>query len=81
MASYCDIVCKGQKYPRVARTHYRPETGHLELRDRIAIYAHVMHACYAGKERVLPTPGDFCGDWITSDVVGPFKVRPGTLGW
>jgi hypothetical protein len=30
---------------------------------------------------VRPQPGGFYGGWITSDVVGPFKGAPGTLGW
>ncbi len=32
-------------------------------------------------ERVQAQPGDFCGGWITSDLVGPFKGPPGTRGW
>lgn len=26
-------------------------------------------------------PGDFYAGWITSDIEGPFKGDPGTLGW
>ena len=32
-------------------------------------------------ERAEPQPGAFYGGWITSDVVGPFKGGPGTMGW
>ncbi len=81
MASYYDIVSNGKKFPRTAWTYRCPESGYLLLRDHIAFYAHVMDACYVGEERVLPQPGNFYGGWITSDVVGPFKGEPGTLGW
>ena len=81
MASYYDIVCNGEIYPRVAWTYHHPEASFLELRDHIAFYAHVMDACYVGDDRVLPQPGNFYGGWITPDVVGPFKGEPGTMGW
>jgi hypothetical protein len=30
---------------------------------------------------VIPQEGDFYGGWITSNIEGPFKGAPGTLGW
>ncbi len=81
MASYFDIVGKGITHPRAAWTYRRPTAAFAELRDHIAFYAHVMDACYVGDEQVTPQPGNFYGGWITSDVVGPFKGEPGTMGW
>jgi len=81
MASYYDIDCNGEIYPRVAWTYHHPAPSYLELEDHIAFYAHVMDACYVGDDRVLPQPGNFYGGWITPDVVGPFKGEPGTMGW
>jgi hypothetical protein len=40
-----------------------------------------MSACDVGDEKVEAQPGDFYGGWITSEVVGPFKGSPGTMGW
>ncbi len=37
--------------------------------------------CEIDGERVRPQEGGFYAGWITSDVVGPFKGGPGTLGW
>ena len=37
--------------------------------------------CYVGGHRVLPQQGNLYGGWITSEVVGPFKGRPGTEHW
>jgi hypothetical protein len=30
---------------------------------------------------VIPQPGGFYGGWITSDLAGPFKGVPGSMGW
>jgi hypothetical protein len=40
-----------------------------------------MEACYVDGERVQAQDGDFYGGWITGGIVGPFKGRPGTVGW
>jgi hypothetical protein len=40
-----------------------------------------MDACFVDEEQVQPQQGDFYGGWITSDIEGPFKGGPGTLGW
>lgn len=51
------------------------------LRDHLAVYAHLMEACWVGDEVVTPQPGRFYGGWITKDLKGPFKGVPGSLGW
>ena len=81
MASYYDIVCKGATCPRAAWTYHHPESGYLALKDHVAFYAHVMDACFVGEDKVSPQPGNFYGGWVTSDVVGPFKGKPGTMRW
>jgi hypothetical protein len=40
-----------------------------------------MDACFGGEEAVTPQPGGFYGGWVTSDLKGPFKGGPGTMGW
>jgi len=37
--------------------------------------------CYVEGERVQPQPGEFYGGWVTHEIVGPFKGRPGTESW
>jgi uncharacterized protein (DUF427 family) len=51
------------------------------LAGRVAFYPQRMDACFVDDERATPQPGTFYGGWITSDVVGPFKGGPGTMGW
>jgi hypothetical protein len=40
-----------------------------------------MDACLLDDELVQAQAGDFYGGWITTDLRGPFKGAPGTLGW
>ena len=58
-----------------------PLKDYAALRGYFAFYASRVDACYVDDERVIAQPGDFYGGWITSDIVGPFKGGPGTLGW
>jgi uncharacterized protein (DUF427 family) len=81
VASYYDVVSGGRCVERGAWTYRDPLSGFEALRDAVAFYAGPMDACYVDDERVEQQPGDFYGGWITSDVVGPFKGAPGTLGW
>ena len=81
LASYYNVVSNKQTLERVAWTYHEPTASFVALRDHIAFYAHAMDACYVGDEMVTPQPGNFYGGWVTSDVVGPFKGEPGSMGW
>jgi len=76
-ASYFDVRSARQ----AAWAYPDPVPRYAELRDHVAFYAQSMDACFVGDERVDPNQGDFYGGWITSDLVGPFKGGPGSLGW
>jgi uncharacterized protein (DUF427 family) len=65
----------------VAWTYPDPSPRYAALRDHVAFYPGRVDAAYLGDERVHAQEGDFYGGWITSDLVGPFKGAPGTLGW
>jgi hypothetical protein len=51
------------------------------LRDHVAFYAAPLDSCTVDGEQVVPQPGGFYGGWITSDLAGPFKGVPGSMGW
>ena len=55
--------------------------GFVVLRDHLAFYAASLDRCTVDGEPVLPQPGGFYGGWITSDLAGPFKGAPGSMGW
>ena len=62
-------------------SYARPSPAFLALKDHLAFYASRVDDCFVDGERVTPQPGGFYGGWITSDVVGPFKGGPGSMGW
>jgi uncharacterized protein (DUF427 family) len=65
----------------VAWSYRDPSPGYEALRDFISFYPGRVDAAYLDGERVLAQPGDFYGGWITTDLIGPFKGAPTTLGW
>jgi uncharacterized protein (DUF427 family) len=64
-----------------AWSYPRPTKPFAAIRDYVAFYPARVDACYVADERVKAQEGDFYGGWITSNVRGPFKGRPGTSGW
>ncbi|NMG08348.1 DUF427 domain-containing protein [Brasilonema sp. UFV-L1] len=75
-------VSVGDKYiNHAAWRYFEPTPGFVSIQEYYAFYPSLMDACYVNDQLVTPQPGDFYGGWITSDIVGPFKGSPGTMGW
>jgi uncharacterized protein (DUF427 family) len=80
-ASYYTITAGGKMAQHAAWYYPRPTHPYEALAGYVAFYPGMMDACYVDNERVQAQAGDFYGGWITSEIVGPFKGEPGTLGW
>jgi uncharacterized protein (DUF427 family) len=80
-ARYLDAVVGERRVAAVGWSYADPTAGYDALRDHIAFYPGRVDAAWMDDERVEAQPGDFYGGWITADLVGPFKGRPGTLRW
>lgn len=80
-AIYYDVQVGDRRAERAAWAYPEPTPGFVSITGYVAFYAGKMDACYVGDEKVEPQPGSFYGGWITSNIVGPFKGGPGTLGW
>jgi len=80
-AQYFDVKVGERRAERCAWCYPRPTADFEPVRDYLAFYAEPMDECTVDGERVKPQAGRFYGGWITSDVVGPFKGEPGSLGW
>ena len=80
-AEYWDLVVGEKVSLEAAWSYPSPGGKYAVLRDCLAFYAGRVDACYVGQEKVTPLAGGFYGGCITSDVVGPFKGGPGTMGW
>ncbi|PRY13363.1 DUF427 domain-containing protein [Kineococcus rhizosphaerae] len=81
-AAYVDLVdADGEPLvPSVAWTYPAPTPGFEALAGALAFYPSRVR-CLLDDEQVAAQEGDFYGGWISSEVSGPFKGGPGTLGW
>jgi uncharacterized protein (DUF427 family) len=73
-AAYYTVVVGSARVEDAAWYYPEPTPAFEAIRDHVAFYAACMGGCFVDGERVEPQPGDFYGGWITSDLVGPFKV-------
>lgn len=80
-AFYVDVLVGGTHRPNAGWWYPEPNPSYAALTDRVALYAGLFDSVTLDGEDVTPQPGGFYGGWITSDVTGPFKGAPGTLGW
>lgn len=80
-ARYWTIRVGEARAERAAWSYPDPVPAYAPLRDHLAVYAGMMDQCFVGDEAVTPQPGGFYGGWVTSDLKGPFKGIPGSMGW
>jgi uncharacterized protein (DUF427 family) len=80
-AVYWTIQSGGRQAAAAGWSYPDPTPAFRDIADHIAVYAGKMDACFVGEEQVIPQPGGFYGGWITSEVTGPFKGIPGSMGW
>ncbi len=81
VASYADVVVDDRVALRAGWTYRQPVEKYQALTGHWAFYAQAVDECWIDDERVASNDGDFYGGWITTNVNGPFKGGPGTLGW
>lgn len=80
-AKYFDVVMSDQRAIKAAWSYPDPTNTFKSIAGYIAFYAHKMGTCFVDNERVDAQQGGFYGGWVTSDIVGPFKGKPGSAGW
>lgn len=80
-ATYHSLILPDRRIDKVAWSYENPSEAFTDIRGHLAFYPSRVDACYVNDERVAAQPGDFYGGWITSNIVGPFKGSPGTMGW
>lgn len=80
-ASYLDAIVVGRRVVAVGWTYLEPSAGYAALRDHVAFYPGRVDRAWIDDEQVQAQQGNFYGGWITSELVGPFKGPPATLGW
>jgi len=81
VCSYYDVVVEDKLAIAGAWRYPSPSRAFVGIEDCYCFSARLMDACYVNGEQVTPQPGEYYAGWITSDIVGPFKGGPGTMGW
>ena len=80
-ARYFDVSAGSRVARRAAWAYERPTPGFLSLAGYVAFYAACMDRCLVAGIAVLPQDGDFYGGWVTPNLTGVIKGRPGTEHW
>ena len=81
VAHYVDLRVGDVLAREVAWGYPDPTPAFAPLASCLTVYPEGLDAVWLDDERVQPQPGGFYGGWVTSDIVGPFKGEPGTMGW
>ena len=81
VAAYFHVVVGDAVADQAAWSYPDPTPAFEPIAGHLAFYPQRVDGCFVDDEQVDPNEGDFYGGWITSDIVGPFKGAPGTLGW
>ena len=78
---YFSLVIDGERLSNVGWCYPHPLPGYEELANHVAFDAWAFDEVTVDGEQVTPQPGRFYGGWITSEIEGPFKGEPQTMGW
>lgn len=80
-AKYFSIAISGTVLDDAAWFYPDPTAYYNDIAGFLSFYASPDLHCQVGDEKVIPQDGKFYGGWITPNMTGPFKGRPGTLHW
>ena len=80
-ARYFTVRAGGREAADAAWTYTSPTGDFAAIAGYLAFYPQLMDVCRVNGEIAAPQPGGFYGGWVTSDLAGPFKGAPGTMGW
>ncbi len=80
-ATYWSLQLHDAIFPEIAWSYRAPRTPYDDIMAYLAFYPGRVDACTVDGEAVERQESDFYGGWITSNIRGPFKGRPGTEGW
>ena len=81
LASYWTLRVGDMVSVDAAWSYERPSPGYEAIRGHLAFYVGRMDACFVDDERVQAQPSEFYGGWVTYEIDGPFKGRPGSESW
>ncbi|MEX2516285.1 MAG: DUF427 domain-containing protein [Gammaproteobacteria bacterium] len=80
-AIYWNIRINNEVLPNAAWSYPAPTPGFALIKDYLAFYPSRFDQCLVNGIAVIAQAGDFYGGWITPNLKGPFKGKPGSGGW
>jgi uncharacterized protein (DUF427 family) len=80
-ASYFSLLAGGKIAARCSWAYANPTPAFQPIANHLAVYCHMMDACFVDGEQAKPQPGNFYGGWVNSWITGPVKGAPGTTHW
>lgn len=79
-AKYWSLYLKDRVIKNIGWSYPSPFKEFEIIKDYISFYPARLD-CYVDGEKVMPQPGGFYGGWVTSEIIGPFKGKPGSGWW
>lgn len=80
-ATYWTLAVGERVSADAAWSYPDPAPGYEAIAGYFAFYPQRVDECTVDGEVVRAQEGGFYGGWITSEIVGPFKGGPGSMGW
>ena len=81
VASYWTLRVNDRVSEDAAWSYESPSPGYESISGHLAFYIAKVDACFVDNELVQAQPSGFYGGWVTSEIIGPFKGRPGSETW
>lgn len=79
-AAYWSVRVGQRQIEDAAWSYPEPFEGFEAMAGYLSFYPALVD-CVVGGEAVRPQAGGYYGGWITSEIVGPSKGKPGTESW
>jgi uncharacterized protein (DUF427 family) len=79
-ARYWSLKLQDRILNNIAWNYESPNAAFAAISGYLSFYPGRIE-CLVDGERVRPQPGGFYGGWLTDDIAGPVKGRPGTSHW
>ncbi len=79
VAHYFDLVIDDLTLDHVAWSYPNTSQSFTDIKGFVSFYASKFDECYVNDELAVAQAGDFYGGWITSNLEGPFKQKPGSV--
>ena len=79
-ATYWSLAIDDSEIKNVSWSYESPTQEFVIIKSYLSFYPAKLN-CTVDGEPVRPQPGGFYGGWVTDEITGPYKGKPGTGSW